>query len=222
MSQDAIDWAWDNSQAKGVARLVVLAIAELAEETYSASASISLLQKYANASRPAVVGAVADLIAAGEIAVVPGVFGPYGAATYRLPEAVNYGRPSEIKALRRVTLERLDGTPKPQMRRARFGGREIDLDGGTALYRAFDYRGALLYVGVTDQPLTRWRTHASTSRWWPSARRLTYEVFPEEIEALDHERHAIKSEKPRYNRRSATGNCTGACSLCDDKKGARV
>lgn len=220
-----MDWAWDNSRAKGVARLVVLAIAHMADaESCTACASISLLQKYANASRPTVVAGVADLVTSGEIEVVPDETGPYGATVYRLPGALNYARTPAIKALHRKALERAGiskyavGLP---MRRNRFGGREIDLDGGTALYRAFDSRGELLYVGISGQPLGRWRLHATTSQWWPTARRLTYEVFPGEIEALDHERHAIKSEKPRYNRRSATGECTVDCSLCDTAKGAK-
>jgi hypothetical protein len=225
VSQDATDWVWDNSRAKGVARLVVLAIAFMADaESCTAAASISTLQQYTSAGRPTVVGAVASLIVTGEIEIVTGVTGPFGAAVYRLPKAVGYARMPEIKALHRKALER-PGASKfavgLPMRRSRSGSREIDLQGGTALYRAFGPRGELLYVGVSGQPLARWRLHATTSEWWPVARRLTYEVFPGEIEALDHERHAIKSEKPQYNRRSATGGCTVDCSLCDTAKGAK-
>lgn len=35
-----------------------------------------------------------------------------------------------------------------------------------ALYRFYDAAGALLYVGITIDPGSRWRSHAHDKPWW--------------------------------------------------------
>ena len=36
-----------------------------------------------------------------------------------------------------------------------------------ALYRFYDAREELLYVGITDEPWRRWREHVRTKPWYP-------------------------------------------------------
>ena len=74
-----------------------------------------------------------------------------------------------------------------------------DLSGETALYRYFDAEGALLYVGVTGDPVKRDREHAATSPWRGSARRRTIEWYCSRTEALAAERTAIRRERPAHN-----------------------
>ena len=67
------------------------------------------------------------------------------------------------------------------------------------VYRCYTKDGSLLYVGFTSQLLTRLTDHRRTSVWWLQIYRVAYESFTERIEALAAERHAIKTEHPRYN-----------------------
>ena len=91
MSHEASAWAWENSQAKGVGRFILLAIADKAPaSTCQAYASLSWLQDMANAGRPAVVKGLKDVLASGELELVEGETGPFGAAVYRLPKALGY------------------------------------------------------------------------------------------------------------------------------------
>lgn len=84
MSLEAVTWTWEHSRSRNAARVVLLAIATAADDVeHKAVASMSFLEKRANAKRPTVVAAVRDLIRLGEIEVVEGETGPYGAAVYR-------------------------------------------------------------------------------------------------------------------------------------------
>lgn len=96
MSLDATDWVWGFSQSKGAARLVLLAIADRARgRELTAYASLTQLQQLANAgSRQTVVTAVQALIDLGELEIVEGATGPYGATVYRLPKALGHVRRS--------------------------------------------------------------------------------------------------------------------------------
>lgn len=94
LSLDAQDWVWEHSQSKGVARIVLLAIADKANgRDVSAYAGTAFLVRRANASESAVKAAVKTLRAAGELRVVPGRKGPLGETRYKLPKAVGHVRP---------------------------------------------------------------------------------------------------------------------------------
>ncbi|MBP2581890.1 hypothetical protein J3A78_002368 [Streptomyces sp. PvR006] len=69
----------------------------------------------------------------------------------------------------------------------------------TALYRLFDADGALLYVGIANNPRTRWSSHAGEKRWWGDVSRKTLEWFATREEAESAEVAAIVGERPRYN-----------------------
>lgn len=100
MSHEARAWVWECSQAKGVGRFILLAVAEKAPaSTCHAYASLSWLQDMANAGRPAVVKALKDLFASGEMEIVEGETGPFGASVYRLPKALGYV-PGSAKSVR--------------------------------------------------------------------------------------------------------------------------
>ncbi|MFG1963037.1 hypothetical protein [Nonomuraea sp. NPDC049028] len=69
----------------------------------------------------------------------------------------------------------------------------------TALYRYYDERGSLLYVGITDKLFTRTMSHVESSSWMDFAVRSTINRFPSRKEAETAEREAIKTEGPLFN-----------------------
>jgi hypothetical protein len=77
----------------------------------------------------------------------------------------------------------------------------------TAVYRAYDKAGVLLYVGKTRNPsftggeTPRFREHAD-KRWFLRAAVITIEWYPSEAEALEIEERAIASGHPTVNRRA--------------------
>lgn len=80
------------------------------------------------------------------------------------------------------------------------------IDRGTALYRYFDAKGELLYIGIAYDVDERAKGHARTAAesWYPLVARREVQSFLTRAEAEDAEMRAIRSEKPRYNRRHAT------------------
>lgn len=73
----------------------------------------------------------------------------------------------------------------------------------TALYRVFGEADLLLYIGIGDDFGRRWKQHARVQPWWEEKRRQTVEWHPSRELAEAAETAAIKSEKPRYNKRDA-------------------
>lgn len=68
-----------------------------------------------------------------------------------------------------------------------------------SLYRHFNARGVLLYVGVSNSPLYRFKSHRNYSHWSDEIVRMDIEHFPCRKSAFAAETAAIKSEKPRHN-----------------------
>lgn len=69
------------------------------------------------------------------------------------------------------------------------------------VYRCFDARGRLLYVGCTYNPPARMKQHRAEKREWitkVASTRLT--VWPDRRKALDMERLAIETERPIHNK----------------------
>lgn len=91
MSDQARDWVWNHSQSKGVARLVLLAMAERASgpECLVAAGSTWLMEQ-ANSSRSAVLSALDRLAEAGEITLVEGIVSIYAHPVWILPKAIGY------------------------------------------------------------------------------------------------------------------------------------
>ncbi|MEV6395568.1 hypothetical protein AB0M39_12450 [Streptomyces sp. NPDC051907] len=86
MSLDATDWVWSQSDSRGAARLVLLAIADRADAGGVAYAGTASLIRRTRAARSTVRSAVDALLASGELAVVKGELGPGGETVYRLPQ----------------------------------------------------------------------------------------------------------------------------------------
>ncbi|MFB6535920.1 helix-turn-helix domain-containing protein [Streptomyces noursei] len=88
MSADAREWGWEHSSSKGIARLVLLSIADrVPDEKCVAWASLASLVKRTNASRTAVRTALAALAESGELELLDYLDGPQRASVYRLPHA---------------------------------------------------------------------------------------------------------------------------------------
>lgn len=89
-----MDWVWTQAQAKGVGRLILLALADKARTTIGdckAYGSYRFLAQRANCTNGAVTKALAALYESGELELLDET-GPNGAAAYRLPKAVGYVR----------------------------------------------------------------------------------------------------------------------------------
>jgi hypothetical protein len=72
----------------------------------------------------------------------------------------------------------------------------------TALYRYFDASGALLYVGISNDPDFRAKAHLYESRpgdWPKRAVRRTDEWHESRADALTAEEQAIRAEQPLFN-----------------------
>jgi hypothetical protein len=71
----------------------------------------------------------------------------------------------------------------------------------TAVYRYYDARGDLLYVGVAIDPDIRAACHAREKAWWlevdPSRTRI--EWFPDRHAAISEENRALETENPIHN-----------------------
>lgn len=67
-----------------------------------------------------------------------------------------------------------------------------------ALYRFFDEDGALLYVGISVNPLGRWDQHRAKT-WWRDVRTATIEPCESREAALEAEMAAIRAESPEHN-----------------------
>ncbi len=69
----------------------------------------------------------------------------------------------------------------------------------TALYRAFDAQGALLYVGISINALRRIAQHSANAIWFSELAYFEVEWFDTRAEAADAEKAAIQLEAPRFN-----------------------
>lgn len=69
------------------------------------------------------------------------------------------------------------------------------------LYRFFDAEDNLLYIGITNSPLTRFSSHQADKSWFRRVVRSTMVQFATRAELAAAEIAAIQSEKPKpkYN-----------------------
>lgn len=67
------------------------------------------------------------------------------------------------------------------------------------LYRFYDAHGHLLYVGITQNPPSRFRSHEETKTWWELVADIKLETFASRLELAVAERAAITAEVPFYN-----------------------
>lgn len=69
----------------------------------------------------------------------------------------------------------------------------------STLYRVYDAAGALLYIGITNDPAERFGAHAGLKPWWHEAVRIDLEHFDTREVCARAELAAIRSEHPRHN-----------------------
>jgi hypothetical protein len=70
----------------------------------------------------------------------------------------------------------------------------------TCLYRHYDAKGVLLYVGIASHFAWRCQTHETRSHWFDRVVRVDVEHHPNRPRALRAEAIAIRDENPRCNR----------------------
>lgn len=71
----------------------------------------------------------------------------------------------------------------------------------TMLYRCYSVAGELVYVGITNTPAWRFRTHQERSEWWPDVALLHTEWHDTRELAEAAEKRAVREEGPDANRK---------------------
>jgi hypothetical protein len=69
----------------------------------------------------------------------------------------------------------------------------------TALYRIYDAKTRLLYVGISEDPVVRLRTHRASAGWSYLARSWSREWFTTRGLAMSAEFRAVEGEGPLFN-----------------------
>jgi excinuclease UvrABC nuclease subunit len=75
----------------------------------------------------------------------------------------------------------------------------------THLYRHFNKNGDLLYVGISNNALSRLSQHKNNASWFDNISRIEMESHPNREAALKAEKVAIRTEKPFFNISSTKG-----------------
>lgn len=71
--------------------------------------------------------------------------------------------------------------------------------GQVAVYRFYDARERLLYVGISNDPRRRWAEHALTKPWYPQVRHQAVTWYGSEKKARAVEARAIRRDRPAFN-----------------------
>lgn len=69
----------------------------------------------------------------------------------------------------------------------------------TALYKAYDADGALIYVGISGDWAKRLCQHRGASPWYYDIARLEVEWFSDRWQALAREKALIAEHEPKWN-----------------------
>jgi predicted GIY-YIG superfamily endonuclease len=69
----------------------------------------------------------------------------------------------------------------------------------TAVYRFFDAQDVLLYIGITEDPKSRFASHEALKPWWGDVARHAIEWRETREEAAVAEIEAIQAERPAWN-----------------------
>jgi predicted GIY-YIG superfamily endonuclease len=67
------------------------------------------------------------------------------------------------------------------------------------LYRCYDARQVLLYIGISLRTLRRLSEHRRRAQWWQSTAHVTIENFDTWEQARAAEKTAIMAEHPQHN-----------------------
>lgn len=77
---------------------------------------------------------------------------------------------------------------------------EVASAGRTALYRLYGADDDLLYIGISDDPETRFNQHAGEKDWWPEVKRKTVVWYQTRPAAETAETISIGLEQPKHNK----------------------
>ncbi len=75
------------------------------------------------------------------------------------------------------------------------------MSGKTHLYRHFDSKGELLYIGVSYHAMYRMSQHKDSAKWFDEISVIKVEQYPTRKMAELAEKRAIKKENPKYNKK---------------------
>lgn len=78
----------------------------------------------------------------------------------------------------------------------------VELSERTAVYKAYDEGGALIYVGIARNWGHRWSQHSLRSDFFERVAALKIEWFPSREMACARERQLIDEQRPRFNLRA--------------------
>jgi hypothetical protein len=67
------------------------------------------------------------------------------------------------------------------------------------VYRFYDSDNALIYVGITNNPVKRWALHAYQKSWWGDVTLREVEWFSTREEAEVVESEQINAHRPKWN-----------------------
>jgi len=67
------------------------------------------------------------------------------------------------------------------------------------LYRCFNRKKLLLYVGITNDPEQRLKDHRMHKPWWQHVDHITLQTMPNRKALIDAEAVAIREEHPKFN-----------------------
>ncbi len=67
------------------------------------------------------------------------------------------------------------------------------------LYRFFDDKSVLLYVGISINAYNRAKQHKADKEWWPDVVQITLEKHPDRQSVELREKQVIAAESPLYN-----------------------
>lgn len=70
----------------------------------------------------------------------------------------------------------------------------------TWVYKHFDEEGTVLYVGVSNDPMMRTRSHEKEADWFDDVRSIDVKSYPTREDALEAEANEILSSRPLYNK----------------------
>lgn len=86
------------------------------------------------------------------------------------------------------------------------------------LYRHYDSNNVLLYVGISLRAIYRLNEHKRDSHWWREIARVDMQHLPTREAAIEAERRAIQTEKPRYNRMHTKSQSLSALAVSRAKE----
>jgi predicted GIY-YIG superfamily endonuclease len=76
------------------------------------------------------------------------------------------------------------------------------------LYRCYNRKESLLYVGMTNNPEDRFKHHRTHQPWWPYVDHITLQQYATRRELAGAEATAIQDEHPKFNVVTPTGTPT--------------